>query len=249
MQSIQRLARSLAASLVVASIGVGLAACHKDERRLVILGEGAVSTFPPATGEPLEGGSVGILAFVNAERLRAGVPSLEESNELGAFASDYAAEMYATGRLSHVDSDGRSPFGRLRFAGIPYEAAGETIGLGRSTGEVLRGFLQSRAHREILLAARFCEIGSGVVGGPSGDLIVVLVRRWREPVPVGSGEVTVPEPTCGAEPGPGGLDERLAIVDAVSLWSSTVCAQATRSRSLAGPHELSTVRACAALDT
>jgi uncharacterized protein YkwD len=71
--------------------------------------------------------------------------------------------------LSHTGSDGSSPAGRLRAAGYRATHSGETIAAGpASPSAVVALWMDSRPHRNILLACRYTQAGVGVAAGAGG---------------------------------------------------------------------------------
>lgn len=173
-------------ALAVASVGLGLALGRSEEGDLIILGATETSTFPLTSSyEIVPSADPALLDRLNAARARHGTEPLTRSEVLHDAAGAYATRMYETGRLSHIDNLGQSPFDRLRNANVPYVVAGETIGLADSLDQIMDGFLRSDSHRSVLLDPAFCEFGAGTVQGESGVLVVLIVRRWVEPEAVG----------------------------------------------------------------
>jgi uncharacterized protein YkwD len=111
-----------------------------------------------------------VLAEVNALRQRHGLVPLRASAALADAAREHSREMARNGYFAHDSVNGFPPRTRVLHyypaVGYRYWAVGENLAwatpvLGPPL--VLRLWLQSPAHRRILLAARWRELGIGAV--------------------------------------------------------------------------------------
>jgi uncharacterized protein YkwD len=104
--------------------------------------------------------------FANAHRVSIGCQALRWDAATAAVAQAHAEDMVQRDFFSHTDPDGRSPFDRLRAAGVTYMAAAENIAYGYSTAAgVLEGWLNSEGHRRNLENCRYTHHGVGVKEG------------------------------------------------------------------------------------
>ena len=70
--------------------------------------------------------------------------------------------------FSHNTPDGKTPFDRMKAAGISYVAAGENIAAGQSSPQsVMESWLNSPGHRKNILNPNFEYIGIGIARGGS----------------------------------------------------------------------------------
>ncbi len=110
-----------------------------------------------------------VLELVNKERAARGLSVLKWSNELASVARAHSKDMHDRGFFSHTNPDGKSPFDRIKAAGISYSYAAENIAAGQSTPEaVVEGWMNSKGHRENILNANLKYLGVGfyeAVGG------------------------------------------------------------------------------------
>jgi uncharacterized protein YkwD len=107
----------------------------------------------------------GIVAAINAERIRAGVAPLAADPRLASSASRIASDNAARQKLDHVGGDG-STFGcRIQAAGYRWRSAGECLDFAAATpAAVVRAWIDSPPHRSIVLSKYFAHVGVGVAG-------------------------------------------------------------------------------------
>lgn len=111
-----------------------------------------------------------ILAAVNAERKKAGVPPLRSNSLLDKAAQRHAQDMLARGYFAHESPAGKTVRERTREAGYDWRAIGENIAEGQfSAEEVMRTWMNSPGHRRNILAPNFRELGVGLALGRSGS--------------------------------------------------------------------------------
>ena len=109
-----------------------------------------------------------VLALVNAEREKAGVPALSLSAELSSIATLKSKDMVENNYFSHDSPTYGSPFDMLQKYGVHYRAAGENIAAGQRTPqEVMQAWMNSSGHRANILNANFDKIGVGYAEGGS----------------------------------------------------------------------------------
>jgi uncharacterized protein YkwD len=109
-------------------------------------------------------------ASINAARAQHGCGPLRVHRGLSRVAGSQARLLLAGGRLDH---DAGTPLGeRLHRAAPSMRLLGEDLAWspGRHTapGAIVRAWMHSPVHREILLDCRFSRIGIGIAGGHFG---------------------------------------------------------------------------------
>lgn len=114
-----------------------------------------------------------MLGKVNEERAKAGVQPLVLDPKLRDLARAYGKDMFARGFFSHYDPDGKSPFDRMKNAGIEYQAAGENLAYAPNVDVAHQGLMNSPGHRANILSKDFGHVGIGVIdGGVYGRMFV-----------------------------------------------------------------------------
>jgi uncharacterized protein YkwD len=105
-----------------------------------------------------------LLSEINQAREREGVPPLWVDIRLAEAAASHAQAL-AEGRASgHFGSDGSDPLKRIEEAGYPPLAFGENTAAGSlAPDKIVEAWLASPAHRQVLLAPSYQEVGLGGV--------------------------------------------------------------------------------------
>ena len=124
-------------------------------------GRAAAPDAPAAEEEVARAAAV---EAIQRARRRAGLADLARNLALERAAQAQADDLAVSGTFSHRGRDGRGPAERVADAGYgPVSAVGESLAHGMEPPElVVERWLASAPHREILLDARFSEIGIGV---------------------------------------------------------------------------------------
>lgn len=100
--------------------------------------------------------STRVIAAMNAERTRRGLPALTEDPVLNVIALDWAEQMARNRRISHGNFTGRIE------AAYPNSAAAENVAAGYgSVDEVMTGWMGSAPHRANILGLHFTLVGIG----------------------------------------------------------------------------------------
>jgi uncharacterized protein YkwD len=100
--------------------------------------------------------------LMNDHRVAVGCAPLAWHGEMAAVAHAHSVDMVERSFFSHTNPDGKSPFDRMRDAGIDYSRAAENIAYGYDTGEsVLQGWLNSSGHRQNIENCALTEHGVG----------------------------------------------------------------------------------------
>lgn len=117
-----------------------------------------------------------ILDLTNAERAKEKLPPLAPNAKLFRAARAHSANMARKGEMKHV-LDGKDPGNRLDDLGYGWRKCGENIAQsdGAPLRDVMKGWMESKAHREHILEPAFTEIGVGVAGDDKGNVYYTQV--------------------------------------------------------------------------
>ncbi|MBI3835326.1 MAG: CAP domain-containing protein [Planctomycetes bacterium] len=121
-----------------------------------------------------------VLQLINSERAKADLPPVVRNPNLDQLADDYACRMISADFFAHEDpASGEGPaeraLGKYRFL-----AMGENLAAGQQTpDEVMRMWMESPSHREIILDAEWTEVGIGVQNG--GEYSYYWVQEFGHP--------------------------------------------------------------------
>jgi uncharacterized protein YkwD len=107
-----------------------------------------------------------IVALVNGDRARAGLPPLAVDARLVEVARAHCRDMIAHDFVGHVSPRTGTAMDRVRRAGLRPELVMENVGRSYSPEQAESGFLGSPGHRGNLLDPRARFVGVGVVYGP-----------------------------------------------------------------------------------
>lgn len=122
-----------------------------------------------------------VLTLVNQERQTRGLQPLWRNSTLEAQAEAYACEMIHYDFFGHDNPINGSNL-RTRNAefGYPFRLIGENLAAGQQTArDVMKDWMNSRAHRENLLNPNFREVGIGIRLG--GDYGTYWVQEFGQP--------------------------------------------------------------------
>ncbi|MBI3287023.1 MAG: CvpA family protein [Chloroflexi bacterium] len=106
-----------------------------------------------------------MLALINAERAKAGLPVLIMDEDLRRVARAHSEDMLRRGYFSHSTPEGKSPSDRLIEASISFGVAGENIALAPDVAVAHAGLMESPGHRENILSPAFRRVGIGAMDG------------------------------------------------------------------------------------
>lgn len=112
-----------------------------------------------------------LLELTNAERAQEKLPPLKANPLLFQAAREHSANMARKGEMKHV-LDGKNPQDRLDALHYDWRKCGENIAVsdGASPQKIMKGWMESKDHREHILDPDFTEIGVGVAHNDKGDL-------------------------------------------------------------------------------
>ena len=121
------------------------------------------------TGSTLSAEAQQVVAQVNTERARAGLPALTVNPQASAAAQVRARELRQS--FSHTRPNGASCFTALAEADASYQSAGENIAYGQpNAAAVMEAWMNSEGHRANILNESFTQIGVGCYRAPNGTL-------------------------------------------------------------------------------
>ncbi|MBI4717653.1 MAG: CAP domain-containing protein [Planctomycetes bacterium] len=122
-----------------------------------------------------------VLQLINFERAEAELAPVALNPTLTAVAGDYACRMIEEGFFGHEDPvDGAGPGDRAASAKYTFYAVGENLAAGQeSAADVVRVWMDSPSHREIILDERWQEVGIAVRRG--GEHAVYWVQEFGDP--------------------------------------------------------------------
>ncbi len=118
-----------------------------------------------------------VLELTNEERERQGLKPLKWDDSLAELAKQHCEDMIERGFAAHNNPDGKSPFDRMKDAGISYKYAGENIAAGAASPALaVRSWMESDEHRRNILAPNFEYVGISVIRG--GDYGIYWVQEF-----------------------------------------------------------------------
>lgn len=171
---------------MLAVVAVGLAGCSTGANSV---GNGAAGSSalavkdaadpgpsPCLTPEDTERMSSELLQLINVERTNARLSPVARTTALDGVASDFACRMVEEGFFSHYDPvSGEGPAARAARASYRFYFVGENLAAGQtSVSSVMRDWMASPEHRQVILSSKWREAGIGLrQGGAYGVYWVV----------------------------------------------------------------------------
>lgn len=139
-------------------------------------------TYPTPTPGPVDGSEYlsqledSILQMVNDERSKVGAKALSMDAMQRDVARAHSKDMAVRNFFDHTNPDGKSPFDRMKAAGISYSTAGENIAyntysVDRAAKAAMDGWMNSDGHRKNIQNAKYGRTGIGVYRNPSNGRV------------------------------------------------------------------------------
>lgn len=134
--------------------------------------------------------SSALLAETNHARQGQHKPNLTQNSLLDKAATAKAQDMVARNYWSHLTPDGKTPWSFIDIYGYKYQKAGENLAYGfAGSDEVVKGWLNSPAHKANLLDGDYRDVGFGIVNSPDfqgngPETIVVALYAKAGTIPV-----------------------------------------------------------------
>jgi uncharacterized protein YkwD len=118
-----------------------------------------------------------LVDLTNQERKKENLPALLPNPILFAAARAHSANMAKKGGDPVHVLDGKDVYQRLDAAKYHWLSAGENIALGTNSSlqEVMKGWMDSKGHRENILKTKYTEIGIGIADAGKGNLYYTVV--------------------------------------------------------------------------
>lgn len=113
-----------------------------------------------------------MLQLVNEERKKGNLPALKNDPELKQVARAHSKDMFTRGYFAHITPDRKTPFDRIRAAGVRYSTAGENLALGQTLTICHNGLMNSPGHKANILDRSYRRLGIGILDGGMHGLMV-----------------------------------------------------------------------------
>lgn len=117
-----------------------------------------------------------LFKLINDYRAQMGMNSLKQNEFLSEVAQRYAEELVKRGVISHKDERGRRVLDRVQDAGGTCVKAGEVLGFGPDRTSLLKGWIQSPVHKDVLLGSWF-QTGIGIARLENTLVAVVIYTQ------------------------------------------------------------------------
>jgi uncharacterized protein YkwD len=133
---------------------------------------------PPVAPPPSARDEVEVFSkLVNEHRKKVGCKPLTWVGPVAVVAQQHSEDMFNFSFFSHINHLGKTPFDRLKAAGIRYRVAAENIAAGQRTAEqVLHSWLTSSGHRRNIENCELTQHGIGLSNNHWTHMLVTLVR-------------------------------------------------------------------------
>ncbi len=126
----------------------------------------------PTTNAPAPTHEAEAITLINEQRQARGCQPVSSSAQLTTAALSHSREMAENSYFSHTGLDGSSFVQRAQRAKYQYNPSAEVIAGGQPTAaEAVKSWMNSPAHRSIILTCAHQEIGIGFVDMPGS--------KWR----------------------------------------------------------------------
>lgn len=136
-------------------------------------GSVSTGTTPTTTNSGYSADEKRAFDLLNADRVSNGLKPLKFNLQLTALGGKYAQDMINRNFFAHTDPDGKSPFDRMKAAGINYSYAGENLAINSNVTTAEQAFMKSPGHRANILSPNYTDVGLGVRYDAKGSAYVV----------------------------------------------------------------------------
>lgn len=121
-----------------------------------------------------------LLDKVNAARVAAGIQPVASNARLMAVSRDRSRDMAARNYFAHITPEGVDLLGQLDRQQVGFVDAGEiihrnTYPAAEASDVAYKGFMNSPAHRDIIMTANFTHVGVGVADSASGQHYFTMI--------------------------------------------------------------------------
>lgn len=129
--------------------------------------------------------SADLLIDTNQVRQGQGSQTVKLNAQLSQAAQAKATDMATRNYWSHITPDGKTPWVFIDTAGYKYQKAGENLAFGfADTNDIIKGWLNSPAHKENLLNAEYSDVGFGIANSQNyqgNGPTTIVVAFYGEP--------------------------------------------------------------------
>ena len=134
--------------------------------------------------------SADLLIDTNQARQDEGSQSIKLNSQLSQAAQAKANDMVGRNYWSHLTPDGKTPWVFIDKVGYQYQKAGENLAYGfAGTNDIIKGWLNSPAHKQNMLDANYSEVGFGIANsqnfqgsGPETVVVALYGQPGEKPV-------------------------------------------------------------------
>lgn len=125
-----------------------------------------------------------LYVLVNDERTKENLPALKYNTKLAEAAKKKAEDMFAKNYWSHYGPLGETPWDFILDSGYQYEYAGENLAKNFLFSDgVLKGWMDSKTHRENIVRPEYTDVGYAVVNGLlNGEETTLVVQEFGKPL-------------------------------------------------------------------
>lgn len=151
---------------------------HLGKEYLAAHPDPGVGGVPPVSTTPT--GAQQLLALINSARQASGVKPVVVDSRIAAVSQSRSSDMASRNYFLHVTPEGKSFEDFLKVAGIRYKFGGEILsknnfGADLAPGKAYDFFINSPAHKAIMLDARFTSAGVGEAKDAQGYYIYTVI--------------------------------------------------------------------------
>lgn len=124
-----------------------------------------------------------VLSAINAERTKAGLPTLTNNSKLSEAALAKANNMFTDQYWAHASPTGTLPWNFIHDAGYEYTIAGENLARDFSdTDSMVSAWMASPTHKDNIVQKKYSETGIAVVDGQLlGSQTTLVVQLFGTP--------------------------------------------------------------------
>ncbi|MDQ3705830.1 MAG: CAP domain-containing protein [Chloroflexota bacterium] len=150
-------------------------------------GGAGLTTQPPAQAPAPQGGALNgleqeLLNHINGARTGAGLAPVAADAQVSALSKHRSNDMVHKGYFSHTPPGGDDYMTLLKRAGVPFKYAGEILAVNsysNSAQKAFEGFMNSPAHRAIIMDGRYNIAGVGQALNSQGEnfYTVIFVQK------------------------------------------------------------------------
>ena len=109
-----------------------------------------------------------MLDLLNQSRKKAALPALSMDPQLQTAARQHSLDMFERAYFSHLTPEHKTPFDRIKAAGVRFVTAGENIAFAADVDQAETSLMDSPDHRANILSPDFKRVGIGVYAAPGG---------------------------------------------------------------------------------